>query len=88
MSDQKCNYWSVLSHLMTLSVVSLCIFEETCILLESPFHAELNGLCSNPTPHIEVSISYDCVIKYVNINCRRNVYKANVLLFLLSSLVT
>ena len=32
---------------MTLSVVSHYNFEETCILLESPFHAELNGLCSN-----------------------------------------
>ena len=29
----------------SFSVVSHCIFEETCILLESPFHAEWNGLC-------------------------------------------
>ena len=27
------------------SVVKLFIFEETYILLESPFHTELNGLC-------------------------------------------
>ena len=27
----------------TFSVVSLYIFEETYILLESPFHTELNG---------------------------------------------
>ena len=31
----------------SFSVVSHCIFEVTCILLESPFHAELNGLCPN-----------------------------------------
>ena len=31
----------------SFSVVSICIFEETCILLELPFHADLNGLCPN-----------------------------------------
>ena len=30
--------FSVVSHMH-------CIFEETCILLEAPFHAEWNGLC-------------------------------------------
>ena len=29
----------------SFSVISNCIFEETCILLELPFHAEWNGLC-------------------------------------------
>ena len=47
----------------SFSVVSLYIFEETCILLESPFHAELNGLCPNSI--IRISVSYDCTIKYV-----------------------
>ena len=28
-------------------VVSLCIFEEACILLELLFHAELNSVCHN-----------------------------------------
>ena len=32
----------------SFSVVSHCILDETCILLESPFHVELNGLCPNP----------------------------------------
>ena len=40
-------YLSILSQLMALSVISLYIFEETYILLESPVHAELNGLCPN-----------------------------------------
>ena len=31
----------------SFSVVSLYIFEETYILLESPFHTELNGFCPN-----------------------------------------
>ena len=31
----------------SFSVSSLLIFEETYILLESPFHAELNGVCPN-----------------------------------------
>ena len=31
----------------SFSVASLHIFEETYILLESPFHTELNGLCPN-----------------------------------------
>ena len=29
----------------SFSVLSHCIFEETCILLELSFHAEWNGLC-------------------------------------------
>ena len=29
----------------SFSVVSHCIFEETYILLESPFYAEWNGFC-------------------------------------------
>ena len=41
MSVQK---WQLFQHFKTIngsfSVVSNCIFEETCILLESPFHAE------------------------------------------------
>ena len=31
----------------SFSVVSIYIFEETYILLESPFHTELSGLCTN-----------------------------------------
>ena len=31
------------------SIVSLHTFEKTCILLESPFHAEWNGICANST---------------------------------------
>ena len=31
----------------SFSVVSLYIFEETYILLESPFHTELKDLCPN-----------------------------------------
>ena len=31
----------------SFSVASVYIFEETYILLESPFHTELNGLCPN-----------------------------------------
>ena len=31
----------------SFSVVSHCIFEETCISLESPFQVEWNGLCPN-----------------------------------------
>ena len=31
----------------SFSIVSLYIFEETYILLESLFHTELNGLCPN-----------------------------------------
>ena len=31
----------------SFSVVSLCIYEETCISLDSPIHAEQNGLCPN-----------------------------------------
>ena len=29
------------------SVVILCIFEDTCTVLELPFHVELNGFCPN-----------------------------------------
>ena len=31
----------------SFTVVSPYIFEETYILLESPFHVEFNGLCPN-----------------------------------------
>ena len=31
----------------SFSIVSLYIFEENYILLESPFYAELNGFCPN-----------------------------------------
>ena len=58
------------------------------ILLESQFHAELNGSCSNSVYYSAVYVSYYCAIKMCNINHRRNKYKANVLLLLLSSLVT
>ena len=48
MSGQK---WQLFEHFKPLndsfSVVRLYIFEETCILLESPFHTELNDLCPN-----------------------------------------
>ena len=29
------------------SIINLYIFKETCIVLESPFHSELNGFCFN-----------------------------------------
>ena len=38
------NYLRILQQLMAFSVVSHCIFEETCILLESPFYAEWKGI--------------------------------------------
>ena len=41
---KKSIYFSVLSN---VSVVNLCIFDETCISLDSPIHAEQNGLCLN-----------------------------------------
>ena len=47
------------------SVVSVHISKETCILLETPFHAEFNALC--PTLYIKVSVSYDH-IPYIH-NC-------------------
>ena len=48
MSGEK---WRLFEHFKPLnnsfSVVNLYIFEETYILLELPFHMELNGLCPN-----------------------------------------
>ena len=41
----------------SLSVVGLYIFEETYILLESPFM--LSWMVFVPTPYIKVSVSYD-----------------------------
>ena len=41
--------WQLFKRLKPLegcySVVKPCVFEGTCILLELPFQAELNGLC-------------------------------------------
>ena len=45
----------------------------------------LNWKVFVPTPYIKVSVSYDHII---NFNHHRKAYKANVLLLLLSSLVT
>ena len=48
MSGQK---WQLFEHFKPLSdsfsVTILYTFKETYILLESPFHTELNDLCSN-----------------------------------------
>ena len=41
----------------SFSVVHFYTFEETCMLLEWPFHAEFVR-----TPYNEVLISYDCII--------------------------
>ena len=46
------------------SVVNLYIFEDNYILLEMPFHTELNGLCPN-SANIRISVSYDGIIKCV-----------------------
>ena len=43
MSSQNGNYSSFLTNLMAFFVVSLYIFEETCVLLELTFHAELSN---------------------------------------------
>ena len=47
-SGQK---WPLFKHFKPLnnpfSVINLYIFEETCIVLESPFHSELNGFYFN-----------------------------------------
>ena len=63
MSGQQ---WQLFKHFKSLnnlfSVVILYIFEETYILLESPFLAQLNGLCFNS---IQISISYDYIIEYI-----------------------
>ena len=53
-------YFSVLSCFMA---VFCSIFEETCISLDSPVHAEQNGICS--TPYTKVSASYDRRTKLV-----------------------
>ena len=58
--------WQLFKHLKTIngpfSVVSHCIYEETCILLGLPFRAELNGLCPNS---VYQSIQNDFIIKHV-----------------------
>ena len=41
-----------------------------------------------PTLYIKLSVSYDCIIKAVILIGVGNAYKANVLLLLLSNLVT
>ena len=58
MNDWNSSYLSILSQLMAifLWLRSLYIFEETCILLESPFHAELNGLYPNYVIYPQVII--------------------------------
>ena len=43
-------YLNILSHLVEVFRVSPYILKETCMLLESPFHVELNGLC--PPLHV------------------------------------
>ena len=43
------NYLSALRQLMALFCSQTFYFEKTCILLESPFRAELNGLYPNWT---------------------------------------
>ena len=43
---EKGAYFSILSQFMAI-FLSLYIIDETYTLLESPFHAELNGLCPN-----------------------------------------
>ena len=57
---------AIVKHLKTIngpvSVVSHCIYEETCILLALAFHAELNGLCPNS---VHCSIQNDFIIKHV-----------------------
>ena len=47
MNGRKWQLFKCFKPLMTPSVVSLLYFEEICTLLESPLHAELNGLCPN-----------------------------------------
>ena len=47
-SDQKCQLFKRFKQIdKSFSVVSFYSFEETCILMELPFHAELNGFCPN-----------------------------------------
>ena len=46
----------------SFSVASLYILTKP-IFLELPFHAELNGVCTNSI--IKVSVSYDLIIKYM-----------------------
>ena len=47
----------------SFSIVSLYIFEETYILLETPFHTELNGFV--PTLYIKIPLSCDRISKYM-----------------------
>ena len=41
---ENIDYLSILRHLMALSLI---VLKKTCISLELPFRAELNGLCPN-----------------------------------------
>ena len=54
---------SVSRQLMAFSVVSQCIFEKACILLES--HFVFSQMILVPIPCIKVSINYDRLIKFV-----------------------
>ena len=56
---------------MAVSVVSLDTLKETCILLEWPFYAELNGLC--PYAIYYSICSYDCIIicKQKHLGCKK-----------------
>ena len=41
-----------------------------------------------PSSYIKISVSYNCIKNTCNFDRHRNAYKANILLLLLSSLVT
>ena len=86
--EHQFTIWHLLQHFKLLngyfSIVCLNL-EKTCILLESPFRAELMTFAPTPYIKVRVSISYDCII---NFNALENAYKANILLLLLSSLAT
>ena len=68
-----------------LSVVRLYsyIFEETCTLLDSPFHAELNGFVQTLNIKVYMHVSYDGMYSYIIIykfNRCRNACKLVLLL--------
>ena len=64
MSGQKLQLFKSFKPCNGSFLVSHYIFEESCILLESPFLAELNGRIFPPL-YIKVSASYDHIIKYM-----------------------
>ena len=71
----KCLKWQLFKYFKMINgSFSVVSIGETCILLESPFYAKL--------------INFVPTLYMYNINRRGNAYKANVLLHLLSSLVT